>query len=582
MAVREDTPEVSLGRIRGRALFVAVVLFSVFTNLLMLTGPLFMLQVYDRVLSSRSEETLLALLILVAALYLFYWLLDYARGRVAARIGTRLQTLLNRRVFVAVVERAALRGGKGPGTAALYDLDALRNLSASPVFLALFDLPWTPLFLAAIFLFHPLMGWLAVAGGALLIVVSVINQLLSRRALDEAQRIGHGAQRLARQAEESGALVWSQGMAPVLAERWAQVQDRAGEAALRANDRGGTFTSFSRAFRLFLQSAMLALGAWLVLRNQLTPGAMIASSILLGRALVPVEQILGQWPTIQRARTAWRSLAEFLEALPARRPPTELPRPEARLKVSGLALRSDADGAPPVLQGIDFELAPGEALGVIGKSGAGKTSLARAILGLVQPAAGQVRLAGATLDQYAPEILGRHIGCLPQDVRFFDGTVAENIAHMAQEPDAARVVEAAKLARVHEIVLRLPEGYDTELSAGGHLLSGGQRQRLALARALYHDPVLLVLDEPNSALDAEGSEALNAVVADMKKARKSVLIMTHRPSAIAVCDRLLVLDGGRQKALGPRDEVVRAMMKNASDVQRAMGTAAAAPREATG
>ncbi|SIO59976.1 ATP-binding cassette, subfamily C [Rhodovulum sp. ES.010] len=583
MDIFSSGANLSLARARSRGLFLAVLVFSVFTNLLMLTGPLFMLQVYDRVLGSRSEETLVALFILVAALYFFYWLLDFARGRVMARIGARLQAVFGRRVFAAVIERAAIRGGQGPGATALYDLDAVRNIFGSPVLMALFDLPWTPIFLAAIFIFHPLLGWLAIAGGGLLIAVTLINRLVTRKALEKSQGISHQAQRIARQSEEGGALVWSQGMAPVMAERWARLQDEAGTKGLGANDLTGTFSSFSRAFRFFLQSAMLALGAWLVLEQQLTPGAMIAASILLGRALAPVDQVLGQWPAIQRARSGWTSLADFLKGIPARRAPTELPAPEARLSLSNVALRSSAS-TPPILYGISFELEPGEALGVIGKSGAGKTSLARVIQGLVTPTAGEVRLAGATLDQYGPERLGRHIGCLPQDVRFFDGTVAENIAHMALEPDAGRVVEAAKLARVHEIVLRLPNGYDTPLVEGSVLLSGGQRQRLALARALYHDPVLLVLDEPNSALDAEGSEALNAVVSDMKKAGKSVLIMTHRPSAIAVCDRLLVIDGGMQKALGPRDEIVRSLMKNAGNVQRAMdgarGAGAAAPAAA--
>lgn len=569
MSQQQGKAEVTLARAQSKGLLFWVMIFSIFTNLLMLTGPLFMLQVYDRVLGSRSEETLVALSILVAALYFFYWLLDFSRGRVMARIGARLQTVLNRRVFKATIERSALRGRQGPGANALQDLDSIRNLFGAPVLLSLFDMPWTPLFLAMIFVFHPWLGWLAMAGGGILVVVTLLNRTMTRQAIEGAQGLSNQAQRLARQAEEGGALVWSQGMAPVMAERWARLQDEAGTAGLGANDRTGTFTSFTKAFRFFLQSAMLGLGAYLVLQQQLTAGAMIAASILLGRALAPVEQVLGQWALIQRARSGWQALNAFLKSMPARRAPLELPAPEARLSVSNVALRL-APGAPPILQGINFELEPGEALGVIGKSGAGKTSLARLIQGLTQPTVGEVRLGGATLDQYGDEQLGKYIGCLPQDVRFFDGTVAENIAHMALEPDENRVVQAARLARVHEIVLRLPKGYDTLLIEGDGLLSGGQRQRLALARALYHDPVLMVLDEPNSALDADGSEALNAVVAEMKRAGKSVLIMTHRPSAIAVCDRLMVLESGLQKALGPRDEVIKAMMRNAPEVQRAV------------
>ncbi|MBL3595054.1 type I secretion system permease/ATPase [Rhodovulum sulfidophilum] len=585
MIRRGPKKELTLGRAQSRGLLLAVLVFSVFTNLLMLTGPIFMLQVYDRVLGSRSEETLVALFILVAALYLFYWLLDYARGRVMARIGLRLQAALARRVFSAMVERAALRGGQGPGATAIGDLDAIRNLFAAPVLLALFDMPWTPVFLAAIFLFHPLLGFAAIGGGAVLILATLVNRWVTGGALERSQSRSSRAARLARQAEEGGGLIWSQGMASVMSERWARMQDEANAEGMSANDRSGSFASFSRAFRFFLQSAILALGAYLVLQHAVTPGAMIASSILLGRALAPIEQVLGQWALIQRARSGWRALTEFLQAVPERIRPTRLPDPVAHLSVTNIGLRASAPGAPPVLQGISFEITPGEALGVIGKSGVGKTTLARIIQGLLAPSAGEVRLDGATLDQYGPERLGQLMGCLPQEVRFFDGTVAENIAHMELNPDPARVVQAATLARVHDIILRLPQGYDTMLIEGSGLLSGGQRQRLALARALYHDPVLLVLDEPNSALDADGSEALNAVVTDMKRAGKSVLIMTHRPTAIAVCDRLMVIDGGQQKALGPRDEVLRSVVRNAPEVQRAMGavrSTAVPKREARG
>ncbi len=572
MTTDAPTDQLGLAQARSRGLLAAVMAFSMFTNLLMLTGPLFMLQVYDRVLTSRSQETLAALFLLVALLYLFYGLIDFARGRVMARIGARLQLAFGPRVFSAAIARAALgRGGAG-GATALQDLDAIRSLFAAPVLLAFFDLPWTPVFLAAIFIFHPLLGWLAVVGGGLLIGVTVINRVVTNGRLEQAQGTANAAQRLARQAETGGALVWSQGMVPAMTERWARLRDRAGSSELGANDRTGTFTAFSKAFRLFLQSAMLALGAWLVLRHEVTPGAMIAASILLGRALAPVDQILGQWSLIQRGRSGWTRLAAFLREMPAAAEPTELPAPEARLSVQGVGLRADAQ-SPPILNGLTFELAPGEALGILGKSGAGKTSLARVIHGLVAPTTGEVRLAGATLDQYGPERLGRYVASLPQDVRFFDGTVAENIAHMALDPDPERVVRAARLARVHEIVLKLPQGYDTPLVEGSPQLSGGQRQRLALARALYHDPVILVLDEPNSALDADGSKALNAVVDDMKTAGKSVLIMTHRPSAIAACDRLLVIENGRQVGLGPRDEIINSLMQNATNVQRAMNQA---------
>lgn len=557
--------DVSLGRAKIRGLFHSAVFFSIFTNLLMLTGPLFMLQIYDRVLGSRSEETLVALFALVAFLYFFYWLLEFARGRVMARVGARFQAAMNTRVFRAVLERAARRRGPAAGT--LQDIDAVSRFFGSPVMLALFDMPWTPVFLVAIFIFHPLLGWLALAGGGLLITATVLNQLLTYRKTAKGAELAKTAARFSRQAEAGGELIWAQGMGRAMTDRWTQLQDATVDQSMRASDWTGSFTSFTRAFRLFIQSAMLAVGAWLVLQNQITGGAMIAASIILGRALAPIEVGLSQWPTVQRARAGWRDLKTLLAETPEYQEPTELPAPAARLDVKGVTLVI-RQGDKPVLYQVSLDVAPGEALGVIGRSGSGKTTLARVLVGLVSPTAGEVRLAGATLDQYGPERLGQYIGYLPQDVQFFDGTVAENIAQMASEPDQQKVVAAAQKARVHEIILGLPQGYDTRIGSADVQLSGGQKQRLALARALYNDPVILVLDEPNSALDAEGSEALNAVVQAMKAENCAVLIMTHRPTAISACDKLLVLEAGNPAGYGPRDEIIKGMMKNAGDVQR--------------
>ncbi|HSF65424.1 MAG TPA: ABC transporter transmembrane domain-containing protein, partial [Paracoccaceae bacterium] len=364
----DPTPsEVSLSRARSRGLILAVILFSVFSNLLLLTGPLFMLQVYDRVLGSRSEETLVALSILVVMLYAIYGLLEFARSRVMARVGVRLHDALSERVFAAGVERAALRRtDKGGGAA--QDLDAVRGVFAAPVLLALFDLPWAPVFAAAVFLFHPLLGWLALGGGLLLIALTVLNQRLTARRLADAQRATLAAQTFARQADEGADYLWAQGMTPAMTRRWTELQSEGLAAATGAADWTGAFGSFSKAFRLLLQSAILAVGAWLVLQDQMTAGAMIAASILLGRALAPVEQVLGQWPLLQRARTGWRSLAAFLAELPARATPTELPLPAARLTVRSATVPARR-GDRPVLAGITFDLNPGEALGVIGKSG---------------------------------------------------------------------------------------------------------------------------------------------------------------------------------------------------------------------
>src|SRR6056297_1657189 len=537
------TAGLSLSSARVRGLVAAAIFFSVFSNLLMLTGPLFMLQIYDRVLISRSEETLVALFGLVAVLYVFYWLLEFARGRVMGRVASRVYSALNARVFRAGLDRAV--AGKS-GTAALHDLEAVRTFLGSPVLLAMFDMPWTAAFLAAIFLFHPWLGWLAMAGGGLLIVIALLNQRLTARRAAGAHRLSLEALSFARNAETGSELIAAQSMGPAMTRRWSAIQDAYLADAARTGDWTGAFTSFTRAFRFFLQSALLA------------------------RALAPIETGVSQWNLVQRARSGWRNLASLLAETPAPAVPTELPAPRPRLEVSGVSVAPQR-GHPPVLSQITFSLKEGQALGVIGRSGAGKSTLARLITGLLRPQVGEVRLDGATLPQYGADRLGRYIGVLPQDVRFFDGTIAENIAHMADTPDPEKVVAAARKAHIHDIVLKLPHGYDTRIGASDACLSGGQKQRLALARALHGDPVLLVLDEPNSALDAEGSEALNAAVNEAKNDGRAVIIMTHRPTAISTCDSLLVLDGGRVTAYGPRDEVVRKMLKNAGDVQRVVG-----------
>ncbi len=428
-------------------------------------------------------------------------------------------------------------------------------------------MPFTPFFLAAIFLFHPWLGWLAVAGGGFLVLLTVLNQILTRTRSTRAQTASREAQAFSENAYAGAEVVRAQGMMNTVADRWLEKRLRALRETVGARDWTGTFSGATKGMRLFLQSAMLALGAWLVLKNEMTAGAMIAGSILLGRALAPIEQSLGQWPVVQRARQGWRSLGETLNAAPPEEKRMSLPVPEARLVVQRLSFLPRGS-VEPVLANIAFTLEPGKALGVIGRSGSGKSTLAKVILGLVRPTTGEVRLGGARIDQYPPEELGRHVGYLPQEPFLFDGTVAENIARMATDPDSDAVVSAAKRARVHEIVASLPQGYNTVIGMRDARLSGGQRQRIALARALFGEPRLLVLDEPNSALDSEGTEALNQAVRAFKADGRGVIIMTHRPMAIAECDLLLVVDHGRIKAFGPRDEILRSMVQNAEDVQR--------------
>lgn len=557
--------ELRTQRRKLRGLMWSVALFSVFVNLLMLTAPIYMLQLYDRVLGSRSEATLIALTLLMAFLFLMMGLLDYARARILARAGAQFQAALDQRVFSAVMRQS---GGDGGNTAGLKDLEAVQKLLSSPVITAAFDIPWTPLFLFAISIFHPWLGILAVVGGALLIAITVLNQIFTKGPLTKATMATHQADQMAEQMRVESEMVRALGMSSGAYKRWHQSRGVSLFENLRASDRLGQFSAMSKTFRQFLQSAMLGLGAYLALKGEISPGAMIAGSILLGRALAPVDAAVNQWQTVQRARSGWQSLAELLAETPPEQERTTLPRPDAKLRVEKLTvIPRGANRA--VLRQVSFDMNPGEALGVIGPSGAGKSTLARVLTGVVPPDGGTVRLGGASLDNYSPEALGRYIGYLPQRVQMFDGTIAENIAGLDLEPDAAAVVAAAQMAGAHDLILSLPDGYDTRISPGGATLSGGQMQRVGLARALYGDPVILVLDEPNSNLDNEGTQALNTAIRAVKARGGAVMIMAHRPAAIKECEILLILDDGIARGFGPRDDVLKAHVQNAQQIQTA-------------
>jgi len=536
----------------------------------MLTGPLFMLQVYDRVLGSRSEETLLALFLLMGFLFAMMGLLDFVRGRVLSRIGAQFQAALDARVFAAVIKRASIMQGEAGGTNALRDLEAVQRLFASPVFAALFDIPWTPVFLIGITIFHPWLGMLAVFGGGALIIITILNQVMTRGPVLESNRATAQAEHFSEQIRTEAEMVRSLGMQNAAFTRWNSARSKALSESVNSSDKSGGFTTLSKTFRLFLQSAMLGLGAYLVLNAGLTPGAMIASSILLGRALAPLDLAIGQWPSIQRAMKGWSTLAELLATVPVEAERMPLPVPRAKLTVEQLTVVPPGEKQAS-LRMVSFDLAPGEALGVIGPSGSGKTTLARALTGVWRPAGGKIRLDSASLDQYDPDALGKHIGFLPQRVQLFDGTIADNIARLSTQPDAGKVIEAAKKAAAHEMILKLSDGYDTRVTSGGGRLSGGQIQRIGLARAMYGDPVFLVLDEPNSNLDNEGSQALNRAIRQMKSEGKSVMIMAHRPAAIEECEKLLVLEMGARRAFGPRDQVLKEVLANYKDVRQSAG-----------
>lgn len=536
-------PELRAACAESRGPLIAVFLFSVFVNLLMLTGPLFMMQVYDRVIPSRSVPTLAALTLLVVFLFAMMAVLDHARLRLAARVGARVQDRLDRRVMAAGLTHPS--GAAGPR-----DLTAVQRLLASPVVPAACDLPWTPLFFAMIFALNADLGLLALAGGAVLIVLALLNQRTTRAALVRASQAGAAAERLAAQFRAEAEVVGALGMTGAALDLWQGARRAALTAGLAGADLGGMFSTLSRSFRLLLQSLMLAAGAWLALHDRLSPGSMVAASILLGRGLAPIEATIAHWALVQAGGQAWRRLGQLLAESPAPRPRTTLPRPQAAVEVQQVTV------APPgssvaALRRLSFALRPGQALGVVGPSGAGKTTLARALAGVWPPASGEIRLGGAALSQYDPAELGRHIGYLPQRAALFEGTIAQNIARMAPRPDGAQVVAAAKKAGAHEMILSLPQGYDTWVSAQGAPLSGGQVRRVALARAFHGDPVLLILDEPDANLDAAGAKALTGAIRQARASGAAVVVTAHRAAALEACDMVLVLDAGMGRRFGP-------------------------------
>lgn len=555
----------------GQALLLwAVAIFSTFANMLLFTGPLYMMQVYDRVLGSQSEATLAALTGLIVMLFVVMGILDYVRARLLARVGARIQDNLDRRVFSAAMQRLTLAPQDGNAQAAQRDLESIQRLWGSSVLLSVFDIPWTPVFVFAVFVFDFWLGVLALVGGAILIAVAVLNQRMTSKPMGQVNARTMSAERISDLIKLEAESVQALGMTGAAFDRWQLARATALKETVDVGDLAGKFSAVTKTFRMFLQSAMLGLGALVVLNGDMSGGAMIAASILMGRALQPVEQAVGQWSTITRAIDAYRRLATLLTIVPPVDAVTALPAPKALLEAQNLTVVPPGE-QQAVLRMVNFQLEPGQALGVIGPSGAGKSSLARALIGVWKPSGGKVRLDGASLDHYDADVLGSYFGYLPQRVTLFEGTIAENIARLQNNADASKIIDAAKRAAAHDMILRLPDGYDTKVATLGGRLSGGQIQRIGLARALFGNPVILILDEPNSNLDNDGTVALNSAIRTTKDSGGAVLIMAHRPAAIQECDLLLVLEDGARRAFGPRDQVLRDLVKNHTEIVRATG-----------
>ena len=540
---------------QNRRIFISIWFFSAIINILMLTGPLFMLQVYDRVIPASSIPTLVALAAIVLLLYSYYGVLEYVRTRLLVRIGRRLEEKLRTRVFDAVAAMALNRQG-GVGSQPVQDLGTIRQYLAGQGPLAFLDMPWVPIYLLVCALMHWMLGVVALVSAIIIFILALGTERATRKPTAQATAATVRASMMTDEARRNAEALHSLGMKGAMRRRWAAVQIEALDYQTRANDAGAIFSSIGRVFRMVVQSGMLATAAYLAVKHEITGGTIVASSILMGRALAPVEQAVGNWQQFLGARKAYERLGKVLDAVPPEPERMPLPPPKGILEVENLVIALQGS-EKPILQGVSFKVEPGKGLGVIGPTGAGKSTLARVLVGLIQPNRGAVRLDGATPEQRSIDERGSLIGYLPQDVQIFDGTVAQNISRFVEEPDPAKIVDAARLANIHDFVMRLPQGYDTPLNEGGARLSAGQRQRVALARALFGDPVLIVMDEPNSNLDVDGEQALDQAIRSALKRGAAVVVVAHRPSALNAMADLLVLANGQVAALGTREEIMK-------------------------
>jgi ATP-binding cassette subfamily C protein EexD len=558
MAKQQEATDLQRALKACKGSFVSVGFFSMFVNLLMLVPPMYMLQVYDRVLSTQSEDTLLMLTLLVIFLFAIMGGLELVRSRILVRVGNRLDTMINERLYSAMFRRSLVAQG-GQSAQPLNDLTSLRQFLTGNSLFAFFDAPWVPIYIGVMFLFHPWLGIFAICAGLILVALAIANEKSTQKLLSEANSEHIQAQNLANSNLRNAEVLHAMGMLPGIMGRWSKRHHEFLAKQSQASDRAGALTNTSKVIRMMAQSLILGLAALLVLKGELTGGMVIAGSILMGRALAPIDQMIGGWKGFVGARGAYHRLNELMTQIPDEQRRMTLPAPEGYVSVENVA------AAPPgsriaTIRGINFAVDKGEHIGIIGPSAAGKSTLARVLLGIWPSQVGDVRLDGGDINQYNRDELGPHIGYLPQDIELFDGTISENIARFG-DVDPQKVVAAAKKSGVHEMILELPNGYDTVISAGSGALSGGQRQRVGLARALYGNPVFMVLDEPNANLDDAGERALAESIAQLKAEGTTLFVISHRQSVLKHMDKLLVMKDGQVSMFGPRDQVLAQFAK---------------------
>lgn len=561
--------------------FISVGFFSLFVNALMLVPTFYMLQVYGRVVTSGNLTTLTMLTIIMTILVITMGSLEWIRSRIMVRVSTKLDVLLSRDVYKASFRRALESGGMDASAQSLNDLTGLRQFMTGNGLFAFFDAPWLPIYVAVMFMFHPWYGWVAIGSAIVLLILAYLNERFTGKALAQANKENIAATLYTTKNLRNAEVIESMGMLNTLIERWSRRQRNVLLLQSHASDKGGVISSISKTFRMLIQSLILGLGAYLAVDHQISPGLVIAGSVLLGRALAPIDLIIGSWKGFIGARSQYDRLNAILDKQKAEPERMSLPAPQGHILVDNLMV-----GAPgsksSIIRGISFGVPAGAVVGIIGPSASGKSTLARALMGVWVPQHGVVRLDGADISNWNKEELGPHLGYLPQDIELFEGSISENIARFA-EVNADKVVKAAKTAGVHEMILQLPEGYDTVIGSEGVNLSGGQRQRVGLARAIYGSPRLILLDEPNSNLDEVGERALASAIQELKATGATIFVITHRTTILSQLDRLLVMSAGGVSMYGPRDQVMEELNKQQLAVQQKagqVGAGAAAPARA--